>query len=60
MLTKYLLQTDYIFNFKKVYLYDEIPNKILEELKFPSSDKGIDLLIVTKDDKYIRVLTTVV
>ena len=32
LLTKYLLQSDYIFNFKKVYLYDEIPNKILEEM----------------------------
>ena len=55
LLTKYLLQSDYIFNFKKVYLYDEIPNKILEELKFPSNDKGIDLLVVTKDDNYIPV-----
>ena len=55
LLTKYLLQTDYIFNFKKVYLYDEIPNKILDELKFPSNDKGIDLLVVTKDDKYIPI-----
>jgi predicted helicase len=55
LLTKYLLQSDYIFNFKKVYLYDEIPNKILDELKFPLNDKGIDLIIVTKNDKYIPV-----
>ena len=55
LLTKYLLQTDYIFNFKKVYLYDEIPDKILDELKFPSNDKCIDLLIITKDNKYIAI-----
>ena len=55
LLTKYLLKSDYIFKFKKVYLYDEIPNKILDELKFPSNDKGIDLLVVTKDDKYIPI-----
>ena len=47
LLTKYLLQTDYRFNFKKVYLYDEIPDKILKELNFPSNDRGIDLLIIT-------------
>ena len=44
-----------IFNFKKIYLYDDIPNKLLDELKFQSNDKGIDLLVVTKDDKYIPI-----
>ena len=31
-------------NLEKIWLYDDIPEKILEELDLPSKDKGIDLL----------------
>ena len=27
----------------------------MDELKFPSNDKGIDLLVLTKDDMYIPI-----
>ena len=55
--TKYLFITDYRLRHivKHVYMYKNIPHKILDKLAFPKNDKGVDLLIVTKDGKYITV-----
>ena len=39
--------------YEKVYLYDEIPVELKYKLNLPSQDKGIDGLIITKDNKNI-------
>lgn len=40
---------------RHVWLFDEIPLDILSILKFPNKDRGIDLVIKTKNDTYIAV-----
>jgi superfamily II DNA or RNA helicase len=50
----YILLTHPYYNFTEVYLYDYIPNNIMDKLKLPERDKGIDLLCV-KDGKYYGV-----
>ena len=41
--------------YKTVYLYDEIPFEIKNRLNLPTKDKGIDGILITKDDKYIAL-----
>jgi superfamily II DNA or RNA helicase len=50
----YILLTHPYYNFTEVYLYDFIPNNIMDKLKLPDRDKGIDILCV-KDGKYYGV-----
>jgi superfamily II DNA or RNA helicase len=50
----YILLTHPYYNFTEVYLYDFIPNHIMNKLKLPDRDKGIDILCV-KDGKYYGV-----
>jgi superfamily II DNA or RNA helicase len=50
----YILLTHPYYNFAEVYLYDFIPNNIMDKLKLPERDKGIDILCV-KDGKYYGV-----
>jgi superfamily II DNA or RNA helicase len=50
----YVLLTHPYYNFTEVYLYDFIPNNIMNKLKLPERDKGIDILCV-KDGKYYGV-----
>ncbi len=53
---EYLAKYIYLFNgYKKVYLYNEIPNKLKQELGLPNTDKGIDLVISKDDKKWIGV-----
>ena len=44
-----------IFYYIIRYLYNKIPEKILDTLKLPLNDMEIDLLIITNDNKYIPV-----
>ena len=54
---KYYFQTDPSKTelYKNVWLYDEIPLKIKEQLKLPPIDHGIDLLLQDFDEKYSAV-----
>ena len=53
---KYFFQTHHLHKdrVQKIYLYDEIPLKITQELKLPSKDKGIDILMMY-DNEWIPV-----
>jgi superfamily II DNA or RNA helicase len=50
----YILLTHPYYNFTEIYLYDFIPNNIINKLKLPERDKGIDILCI-KDGKYYGV-----
>ena len=52
--TYYLLKLDPKLNanLQKIWLYNYIPEKILEELDLPSKDKGIDLLAQINGEYY--------
>jgi hypothetical protein len=54
---KYFLLYDekLIKRVKKVYLYKEIPDNIIQKLNLASTDKGIDLIIETFENTYISV-----
>lgn len=41
-------------NLQEIWLYDDMPTKILDKLNLPSTDKGIDL-IAKKDDNYYAI-----
>ena len=48
--------TKYIFlnnGYNEVYLYDEIPNNLKEQLGLPNNDRGIDL--IARKDKWIGI-----
>jgi superfamily II DNA or RNA helicase len=42
-------------DFKHVYKYNEIPQKLKKKLELPDTDHGIDLLLVTDKSKYVGV-----
>lgn len=48
--TYYLFKLDPKLNsgLQKIWLYNDIPEKILEELDLPSKDRGIDLLALSQ------------
>ena len=52
-LTKYLflIHPNFINITKHIYLYSDIPYDIKNKFQLPNIDKGIDLLLVTKDNK---------
>ena len=39
-------------NLEAIWLYSDIPNKIIERLDLPSTDKGIDMLAKINGDYY--------
>jgi len=41
--------------YKHVYLYKEIPEKIIEETKLPKKDKGIDGIAITTNNEYYAI-----
>jgi len=53
-LTKLYLETapHYKSKLKKVYLLNEVPNKIKKKLNLPNTDEGIDLIAETFDKEY--------
>ena len=52
--TYYLFKLDPVRNnnLQNIWLYDDIPIKIIEELNLPSKDKGIDLLVLINFEYY--------
>jgi superfamily II DNA or RNA helicase len=54
LITKYifLVHPNYKNITKNIWLYDEIPHDLVKKFKLPSKDKGIDLLLETKDEYY--------
>lgn len=51
----FLSHPDFNDEFDQVYLYEEIPPEILEKYKLPSTDHGIDLLLIDRYKKAIAV-----
>jgi predicted helicase len=45
----------YANNTKEVYLLKDVPTNILKELNLPSNDIGIDVIVITKDNKSYAV-----
>ena len=56
-LTKFLflIHPNFINITKHIYLYSEIPYDIKGKFQLPNIDKGIDLLLVTYDNKYYPI-----
>jgi predicted helicase len=56
-LTKYIFKYHHEFynKTKNIWLYDEIPEFIIKKFKLPEKDKGIDLLLETKDNEYYPI-----
>ena len=54
LLTKYifLIHSEYKNKTKNIWLYNDIPNNIIKKFNLPIKDKGIDLLLQTKDGYY--------
>lgn len=44
----------FLYGLDKIWLYDDIPEKILEELKYPRKDMGIDLLAIINGE-YVAI-----
>jgi|688.fasta_scaffold23806_5 superfamily II DNA or RNA helicase len=57
LLIKYifLLHPNYRNITKHIYLYADIPQKLLKKCNLPDKDKGIDLLLITNDNEYIPI-----
>ncbi len=57
IITKYvfLLHNYYRNITKKIWLYDEMPYELIKELGIPEKDKGIDLVLLTQDNKYYAI-----
>jgi superfamily II DNA or RNA helicase len=55
--TKYifLLHPFYENEFEHVWLYNDIPDIVIEKLNLPAKDEGIDLVLQSKDKKYYAV-----
>ena len=55
--TKYIFKfhVNYINDTKKVWLLNELPDNLKKKLNIPSKDMGIDLVVLTNDDKYYAV-----
>jgi len=57
IITKYIfmLHCNYKSIVDKVWLYDQIPNHLFQELNIPNRDKGIDLVILMNDRSYYAI-----
>lgn len=44
-----------LYDVKKFYLYDEIPNEIKKRLKLPTKDKGIDGILINNNDLFFAI-----
>ena len=57
-LTYYLFKLSPLLNhnLQNIWMYSDIPIKILEELKLPTKDKGIDLLALITLLCHIKIL----
>lgn len=57
LITFYLFQLSPELNndLNNIWLYSDIPDKILRELNLPKNDKGIDILLQKKDLKYYPI-----
>lgn len=57
LFTKYYFLTEPTqkINYKNVWLYNEVPPSILDRLKLPYKDYGIDLILQDKHDKFAAV-----
>ncbi|HEY4984636.1 MAG TPA: hypothetical protein VIJ24_06190, partial [Verrucomicrobiae bacterium] len=44
-----LLEPEYASKLKHVWLHREVPQAVLEKLKLPATDQGIDLVAETND-----------
>jgi len=57
IITKYIFQHHYYYKniTKNIWLYDEIPIDLFAELNIPNKDKGIDLVLLTTDNKYYAI-----
>lgn len=55
--TKYifLFHPYYINLTKKIWLFNELPFKLKKQLNIPDNDEGIDLVILSGDDKYYAI-----
>lgn len=51
----FVIISNYQILYSKVYLYQEIPEKIKSKLKLPNKDKGIDGIVVTPLKEYYAV-----
>lgn len=43
------------YNFKEIFLYEEIPTELKEKLNLPKVEHGIDLLIIDNEEKVIAI-----
>ncbi len=50
-----LLEPEYASKLKNVWLYNEVPDAIVEKLKLPSTDQGIDIVAETYDGEFWAV-----
>ncbi len=50
-----LTMPEYKSILKEVWLYDDVPKKVLDKLALPSKDFGIDLIAATKNNEYWSV-----
>lgn len=57
LLTFYLFKTipELNHDLKNIWMYSDIPEEVLNKLGFPTSDKGIDILIEKTNSKYYPV-----
>lgn len=51
----FVIFPNYQILYSKVYLYQEIPEKIKSKLKLPDKDKGIDGIVITPTKEYYAV-----
>lgn len=56
-LTKYIFLYHHRYRFytKQVWLFNEIPQNVMQFLNLPPTDQGIDLVLVDKNDKYYAI-----
>lgn len=53
LLTYYMFKLDpKLNNIQKIWLYKDVPDKVLKYLNLPSTDKGIDLIMTINDEYY--------
>jgi predicted helicase len=57
IITRYIFLIHYYYKpiIKNIWLYDEIPFYLFDEFNIPKKDKGIDLILLTNDNKYYAI-----
>lgn len=57
ILTKYIFLFHHYYKniTKTIWLYSDITSDLLQKLNIPTKDKGIDLVLLTKDNKYYAI-----